>query len=61
MFLEQKLDVVTTMVPLSVVSTMQKKNVITVQGEMIPSIAAIQNNAIDNRSSTGKFKVIFCV
>ncbi|CAG4977810.1 unnamed protein product, partial [Parnassius apollo] len=57
MFLEQKLDVVTTMVPLSVVSSMHRNNIITIQGEIVPSVSNIQNNPFnDLTKSTAKFK-----
>ncbi|CAH2050726.1 unnamed protein product, partial [Iphiclides podalirius] len=56
MFLEQKLDVVTTMVPLSLVSSIQKKNVI-VQGEVVPNSTSAQNKAFDDLSDNpAKFK-----
>ncbi|XP_068626551.1 uncharacterized protein [Battus philenor] len=57
MVIEQKLDVVSTMVPLSVVSSMQRKNIITIQEEVMPSMTKMLNNQVDDLSkNTANFK-----
>ncbi|KPJ16450.1 hypothetical protein RR48_05529 [Papilio machaon] len=54
--LEQKLDVTPTMVPLSVVSSVQRNNIITLQGEVVPIMTNVLNSTFDLNKSKAKFK-----
>ncbi|XP_013176648.1 PREDICTED: probable lysine-specific demethylase ELF6 [Papilio xuthus] len=56
LFIEQKLDVTPTMVPLSVVSSVQRNNIITLQGEVVPIMTNVLNSTFDLNKTKAKFK-----
>lgn len=46
------------MVPLSVVSSVQSNNIITLQGEVVPVMTNVLNSTFDLNKPKAKFKVI---